>query len=47
MNESSGNERIDQDAMSDFNIVHGLEYILYISLVLIVLVSLYIDVVTH
>jgi len=47
MNESSGKERIDQDAMSDFNIEHGLEYTLYISLILIVLVSLYVDVVMH
>lgn len=47
MNESSGKEMIDQDAMSDFNIVHGLQYIFYISLVLIILVSLYIDVAMH
>lgn len=46
MDESSCEKRVDEDAIPDFNAGHGLEYTLYIGLILIMLVSLYLSVVT-
>jgi len=45
MNELSGKKRASHHDVPDLDIGHGLEYALYICLILIMLVSLYLDVV--
>lgn len=47
MSQSSGKKRLSHHVMHNFDAGHGMEYAVYICLILIMLVSLYLDVVLN